>query len=404
MINPLALVGAELRRHAFGSLAMLLLLAFAFAASAAVSLFERGLRESGAAFAGDSDLVVGAPGNDLGLVMAAVYLQPDQNLPLVPGAVVDKLARDPRVAALSPIVYADHYMDFPIVGVGRDYPRLRAGLRLAAGRWPQAPFELVAGADAKLGLGQTIVSSHGSHAESGVEAEEHHEENYTVVGVLAPARSPADRCLYAWAESMWELHEHAEAGKADRAAPPSKADQHAVSAVLVKPRDFAAAYALRAEYRSDATNAVFPGEVLASLFAVFQELRDLLSWLGLAFQAVMLAAVLLSLLAGLPDRTRWIGLLRGLGAGRGYIFLSLWLPQALVFLAAGLAGAAAGGALAGALGAWVEGRSGLHVAIAWSATETLSLGLFWLAALLGALVPAWLGFRTSARSALLGQP
>lgn len=398
------MVRADLRRHLFSSLGILLLVSVAFSGTVAVSLFERGLRTAGVDVARDSDLVIGAAGSEIQLVLGSIYLQTNQVLPLTSYSLVEKLTTDKRVALLSPLVFADHYEDFPIVGIGVDYPALRPNIRLAQGRWPVKDFELAVGATSNLKLGQVIESSHGISRQDGVEEAGHHEASYTVVGRLALTQTPADRCLYTPFMSLWEIHE--EAGQnlsTPEIGTKTISDIRQVSAILVKPRDFASAYSLRAEFRSGITTAAFPGEVLASLFAVFEDIRTAFTYLSVAFQVIVLAAVILSLLASLPSRSRWIGLLRSLGAGKLYVFLTLWIPSALIFLFAGVMGSCVGWLAATGIGGMVENRTGLHLGLDWTATETSAILIFWMVGLSGSLLPAWKGFQTSVRTALLAR-
>ncbi|HEY9594352.1 MAG TPA: ABC transporter permease, partial [Spirochaetia bacterium] len=116
---------------------------------------------------------------------------------------------------------------------------------------------------------------------------------------------------------------------------------------------------------------------------------------------VVLAAVLLSLLASLPSRTKWIGLLRALGAQRAYVFLALWIQSAAVFLLAGLVGALVGWAGAASLAGIVAARTGLHLPAAVTGTEIAILAVFWLVGLVASLIPAWRGFRITIRRAFL---
>jgi putative ABC transport system permease protein len=388
------MVAADLRRHLPSSLGILLLLSLAFSATVTVSIFERGLRRAGAAGSAETDLVIGAAGSSLQLVLTSVFLQTSEVLTLIPYETVKRLRADPRVAAVSPLVFADHWGSSPIVGVGQDFPRLKPRLALARGNWPQAPFQVVAGAAAGVRPDQMLESAHGAAAQPGIEEQPHGKELYRVVGVLAPTGTPWDRGLYTPIESLWEIHGLGEG--------PARADDlRGISAILVKPRSFADAYSLRAEYGKGGMTAVFPGEVLARLFGVFKEVKTAFSTLSVLFQAIVFAAVILSLLASLPARARWIGLLRALGAGREYVFVTLWVQSAVLFLLAVAVGALAGWAGAAVLAGFVEGRIGLRIPVRWSSTEALSLGLFWAAGLAGALIPAWRAFRVSVRAAFI---
>lgn len=387
-MNPFWMVLADLRKTLVSSLGILVLLSLAFAVALSLGLIDRAARAAGAHAAEDVDLVVGAPGSRLDLVLAAVYLRTDEVLPLLPESEWRRVESDARVAVSSPLVFADHWSGFPVVGVGADFPRLRPGLRIASGRWPATPFEVIAGASTALVPDAEFEGSHGAAPTSGFASEVHHEHVYRVVGTLQATGSPWDRALITPAEGIWSLH-----GSAERR----------VSAVLVKPKNFAAAYALRADLRTGATTAAFPGEVLAGLFGLFDRVRDGLSVVFFLVQALVFAAVVLSLLASLPSRARWIGLLRALGAGSGYILATLWIQSFLLFAFATLFGAALGWAGAQALASWFGELTGLRFVVQGSGQEILSLGVFLGAGLLGALVPAIAGYSTSVRKSLLGQ-
>lgn len=388
-MNPLWMVVADLRKTLLASLGILVLLALGFSVTVTMSLFDRALRHAGASSAQEFDLVVGAPGSRLDLVLASVYLRTDEVLPLLDAAMLEELAADPRVAQASPLVFSDHWGSFPLVGIGESFPALRPGMVLASGRWPTQPFEVLAGAATTLNEGLEFHGSHGAEENEGGAEAVHDEVEYRVVGTLARTGTPWDRALLTPVESVWLLHNAIEAKQ--------------VSAILIKPRDFAAAYALRAEYREGATTAAFPGEVLAGLFGLFDNLKSALSLVSLLFQGLVFTAVLLSLLAALPSKAKWIGLLRALGAGPTYIFLTLWIQSALVFLLAGVVGAGMGWLGAQALSQYAAGLTGLSLVVTWSWEESVVLASLGLVGLLGALVPALAGYRTSVRRSLLGQ-
>lgn len=404
-MNPFWMVVADLRKSLLSSLGILVLLAMAFSATITVSLFERSLRKGSSTSAQEFDLVVGAPGSRLDLVLSSVFLKTDEMLPLLGPETVARLEADPRVAALSPLIFADSHWGYPIVGVGPEFPRIRTSLTLASGRWPSAPLEAVAGAGTNSPLDDHFEGAHGTG--EGAEAGEHHPGTYTVVGVLNESGTPWDRAYLTPPETVWQIHEaereHENPGdRALDADDPSEAIHGQVSAVLVKPKDFASAYALRAEYRTGSTTAAFPGEILANLFGIFDDVKTALTLFAMVFQGLVFAAALLSLLATLPSKARWIGLLRALGAGPVYVFFTLWIQSALLFAVAGLVGAAVGWGAAEALTRFVTARTGLVLPLVWTWSETWVVAAFWLVGLVGALVPALGGYRVSVRKILVG--
>lgn len=395
MMNPLPVVTADLRKNLAASLGVVMLLALAFSGTVAMSLLERGLRQAAVAGARDNDLVVGAAGSQTSLVLAAVFLQMDEPLPLTSPATLDALSRDPRVAAVSPLVFADNWEGRPIIGVGPAFPAIRPDLRLSAGRWPAADFEVVAGDGLPLRIGTSFHGAHGFTVQAGVAPELHPDFTYVVVGILAPQNSPWDRAAYTPYTGIWHMHRKLAAAGDNDEGPLG------VSAILVKPKGFAEAYQLKVAWSKDSTTAAFPAEVLGKLFALVGDARQAASLVTLGFQAVVFAAVLIGLLASLPEKRRRIGLLRALGAGGGYVFMALWLQTAVVFGVAAVVGLILGWTTAAGLSAWLSVRSALFLPISLETGEFAILGLFWLAGAVGALVPALAGYRISVRQALL---
>ena len=115
-MNPWPVARAALRTGWRGAVAMALLVALAVAMGVAVGVVERGLRRAAAGAADAFDLVVGAPGGGVQLVLAAVYLQPD-TVPLLDGAVMARVMGEGEAAWASPLGFGDQWRGHPVVGV-----------------------------------------------------------------------------------------------------------------------------------------------------------------------------------------------------------------------------------------------------------------------------------------------
>lgn len=413
-MNPFWMVLADLRKNLFAQVGVLLLLSFAFSVNIATVIVERGVVDSGVNAAHEYDLVIGAPGSKNDLALASVFLLDGGLLPMMSYEVYEELEHDPRVAYASPFTMADVYQGHRIIGVNEDFYRIRASLVPGEGRVFAAEYEAVVGSDVPLKIGDTFESVH-----EGAGEDEHEHQPYTVVGKSAATGTPWDKAIVTSYTSLWAIHGHHvddeeghedethEAGLVDIG---HEEDTHEhdeypdIAAVIVKPADVASAYALRSEYQDNGgrTTSVFPGEVLSYLFGLSGDLKRLIEVLGVLLQVLVSAAVILSLLATLPSKYKWMGLLRTLGAGKGYIFLTLWLQSAFVFFLAGLIGFGVG-RLAAELIASMISTSGLTVALTWQASDLVPLVIFWLAGLVGTLIPAAVGFRVSPRKAVLGQ-
>jgi putative ABC transport system permease protein len=151
------------------------------------------------------DLVVGAKGSPLQLVLAGVY-HADVPPGNVPYASLAMLRANPRVASAIPLALGDSVRGFRIVGTEPALVEHYAAT-LAAGEMFVAPMDAVIGSDVAratgLRVGATFAGSHGL-AEGGGE---HAETPYRVVGVLAPTGRVVDRLVLTPLESVWAVHE-----------------------------------------------------------------------------------------------------------------------------------------------------------------------------------------------------
>ncbi|MBV9078048.1 MAG: FtsX-like permease family protein, partial [Methylobacteriaceae bacterium] len=348
----------------------------------------------------DFDLLVGAAGSETQLVLTSVYLDLAA-LELLPGSTLALLAADPRVAGVAPIAFGDVVAGYPVIGTSLAFATRWGRLSPSEGRLFAAPDEALVGFDVRLRLGDEITPAHATAGRGwppsvAEEARHRHEGvHYDVVGRLPRLGSPYDRAILVPVETVWATHGlgtgHAEAG---RIGPPWDGPTvPGVPAIVVKPRSVADAYALRAAYRRAGQLALFPAEVLVSLYRRLGDVRDVLtiaSWLN---AALILSALtlLLATLTGL--RRRRYALLRALGAPATYVFAVVWLGAAALVASGGALGLAIGWGAAVAVSRALEDRTGLALAFrpAWSDLG-LVLGLVALGSAL-ALVPAALAYR-----------
>ena len=379
MGNPCLMIKADLKKHWVSSLAIFLLLSFALAMQFLSLNVIRSLEDSLSGASADYDLVVGAPGSKLDLTLSSLFLWSTDGLPLLDYSYVEELKADERVSLASELVFADSYEGLSIVGIGDDFPLIRASMELEEGSWPAGTFSAVAGIDVPLSTGEAFRSAHtgsGHHD---------HDMEYTVTGRLKRTGTPWDKAVLVPSRSIWAVH-GLEAG--------------GVSAVLVKPRSFPDAYSLRAEYMAGDTTAAFPGEVLASLFSLFADFGKLANAVAVFIAVLVFAAAVLSLIASLSSKMRSIALLRSLGAGRAYVFVTIWLEAAVVFFFAGFGGYFLGLVLSKALMTAAGQVFALDFVLRPELSDLAVVAVYQLVGFLAALVPAVLGYRVSPRAAL----
>src|SRR4028118_1032682 len=99
--RPWPLARAMLWRFRGANAVFVALIAVAVALGAGLTAQERALRQGSARAAEPFDLVLGAPGSEISLVLAAVYLQPT-DLPLLSGEIFAEGVADPEGALAAP--------------------------------------------------------------------------------------------------------------------------------------------------------------------------------------------------------------------------------------------------------------------------------------------------------------
>lgn len=150
------------------------------------------------------DLVLGAPGSPVQLILATVYHAdvPPGNISLQDA---ERWTKDPRVESAIPMSLGDSYRGFRIVGTSPDYID-HYGAELAAGRSWQGPMEAVLGSAVAAATGASVGSNFaGAHGmiDGG---HEHEAQPYRVVGTLAATGTVLDRLVVTSLESVWDLH------------------------------------------------------------------------------------------------------------------------------------------------------------------------------------------------------
>ncbi len=121
--------------------------------------FEKKMNQDAAGI----DLVVGAKGSPLQLILSSVYHIdfPTGNIKMEEA---QRLSRNRLVKKIIPLALGDNFQGFRIVGTNHDYLELY-GVDFAEGKPWEVPFEVVIGSEiaAKLNLkiGDEFTSSHG---------------------------------------------------------------------------------------------------------------------------------------------------------------------------------------------------------------------------------------------------
>lgn len=357
---------AYLRDRALTTLLNVVLLGLAVASLAILLLFSTQLTDRLERDAQGIDLVVGAKGSPLQLILSSIYQldTPTGNIPLDS---VTLLRRDPSIARVIPLAMGDSFRGYRIVGTEPGYLDLY-GAKLAQGRVFAKSGDAVLGATAArelgAGVGQRFVGSHGFGSGEGVTG--HDEHPFTTVGILAPTGTVVDRLILTPVESVWDVHgighEHHEGEAKEGEAHEHEHDGHEkaheheepaligaagtlepeVTALLVSYRSALAAVRVPSFVnRQTNMQAAVPAQETARLLTLFGagiEGARIFAWLLAATGGL---AIFVALLNAARAREGDLALLRVMGATRASVFGTILLEGLLTAAAGALLGLAA---------------------------------------------------------------
>ena len=368
------------------------------------------------------DLVLGARGSPVQLVLAAVY-----HADVPPGNIqqqeAERWADDPRVGAAIPLSLGDSYLGFRIVGTTKEYTRLY-GTELVEGRFWIHPMEAVVGsavADAvRIGVGSRFAGAHGL-AEGG---HSHQTRPYEIVGVLAPTGTVIDRLILTSLESVWALHNddapetqenpqpgHEVGHHDDHDQEDEHVDDHDRLDPLVHnyPDPEREITAMLIQYQSPLAAMTLPREVNAAgalqAASPAMEVSRILQLVGIgldglkAFSWVLILTAALSVFAALYGSLRArrgdLAMLRCLGATRWELLLVLLLEGLLLSIFGLALGLVAGHGAMELLGGWLESTRGVALTgWTWIPSETILLLGLLCVGVIAAAIPAVQAYHT----------
>lgn len=379
-----------LRRYLWTNIAFSLLVALSVGLGVGLIAQERGLRQATARVAEKFDLIVTAPGDEVAMLMATVYLQA-ADAPLLDGAIWQEVEGAVGEGLVAPIAYGDSWHGHPMIGTTAPFVMHLAG-DLAKGRMFHTPWQAVAGARVPIEIGDSVSPAHGH----GAAAEEgaHEGTAITISGRMAPTGSPWDDAIIVPVESVWLTHGfgngHAN-GEEDRIGPPFAPEYFpGTPAILIATSDLSAAYGLQARFSTDRTMAFFPGAVLSRLHGLMGNMREIMSVMSLGTQILVAAAVMAGLIVLSRLFSRRLALLQALGAPSRAIFALVWSYAAALLGAGAVLGLFAGLVSVRILSSVLSERTGLLILPRLSWPELHLVASYFALAMLVALVPAGL--------------
>lgn len=376
----------------------IVLLALAVAAITLLLLTAEQMEERMHIDARGIDLVVGAKGSALQIILSSVY-QLDVPTGTIAWSQAQQIARKPEVKKAIPIAVADNYHGFRVVGTSPDYvAHYQAQFRDGA-LW-RSPFEAVVGSEAavrtRLRVGSTFAAAHGT----GHQNDPVHGPLYRVAGVLSPTGTVLDHLILVDVTSVWTIH----------------GDGHESDALVAEPRleEGREINALLIQYASPLTGATLPGEVNASSHMqaaspTFETAR-LFSVMVLGMRVLQSFSIVLILAAGLSvfialysalnERRNDLAIMRALGASPLQLMILLLFEGALLAAAGAALGLLLGHVLTAMLGYALKFQQVGVTGWTWSESEGWVVAGALVVGMLAALLPAWRAHETDIAATL----
>lgn len=303
------------------------------------SATENGLRKNAAGV----DVVVGAKGSPLQLVLSTIYHGdiPTGNIDMDD---MKNIVRNPQVKKAIPLAIGDNYKGFRVVGTTPEYIDLYKG-EIADGKEFSANYEVVAGSKTGLAIGETFAAAHGFSADSD---DIHDNHLYNVVGVLKPTGTAIDKLILTPYQSVQDLHSHHEHHKESHHEDPAEEAEeaalgHQVTALLVQVKTPAARMNLpRQLNEGEHIMAASPSHVMARVMKNSGFGKDAVILLACVFLGLAMLMLLSVLASGLAQRRYDLAVLRVLGASPVLLASTVLYEGLILSVAGSIAGVACG--------------------------------------------------------------
>lgn len=368
-----------------------------------VEKIRDGVRESFNSTISGTDLIVGARGGSVNLLLYSVFRLGDPTAN-IEWDTYELISTAPNVDWAVPISLGDSHRGYRVVGTTAAYFDHYAygreqNLSFAEGQSFDGIYDVVIGAEIarqlEYEIGTELTLSHGIGE---VSFAEHTGHNFQVVGVLSPTGTPVDRSLHVSLEAIELIHVGWQSGMAPSAEelaanPPDDLTPESVTAVFVGVSSPIQILSLQRQintYRGEALTAIMPGVALSQLWQVIGVAERAFAAISILVILVGLTGILTALSSSINERRREMAVLRAAGARPSDIFGLLLLEAAVVALVAAAIGIVIANLAFVAIGAMISARYGISLPPGFGIEEVYILVLMPLA---GALMGVWPAIR-----------
>jgi putative ABC transport system permease protein len=349
-MNSLKLTLSYLKFKKLNTLLIIILLALGYASISLLINFSQSFNQKLQNDSKAIDIVVGAKGSPLQLILSTIYHAdiPNGNISYEDATKISKL-KDVKNSLF--IGLGDNYNNSRIVGTEAKFLEFY-NIKILSGSNIKNTFDAVIGSNVaknnKLKIGDEFFGAHGvsGYSANDKSGDEHKEFAYKVVGILEESGSITDNLIFTPIESVWKIHSNHQHNQHDEnVAEHNKAHDHEheieqshdVTAVLLQLKTPVAIYNLpriiNAKTNLLAANPAFEATRLFDLLSFNTKLLKAFSYIIVASAIFM---ILISLYSNLKDRAFDYAVIRAMGGSKLFIAKNTML-ECLIITVLGLA-------------------------------------------------------------------
>ncbi|GAA4197283.1 ABC transporter permease [Pedobacter jeongneungensis] len=280
----------------------------------------------------DIDLVVGAKGSPLQLILSSIY-HIDYPTGNIPARDAYQLAHNPMVKRAVPLALGDNYNGYRIVGTDSTFNHLY-GLSVEKGNFWQKDLEVTIGSTvafgSKLKIGDSFFGAHGLTGNGDI----HKQHAYVVKGILKPQGNITDNLILTNIGSVYKMHE--EKHEETHHSSPTEAKEindKQITALLIQYKSPMSVILFpRMVNQSTNMQAASPAMESARLFSLIGVGIDTLQWFAVLIMAIAALSIFISLYNAMKERKYDLAVMRCLGASKPKLFFLVMFEGILVTL------------------------------------------------------------------------
>ena len=275
----------------------------------------------------DIDLVVGAKGSPLQLILSSVY-HIDYPTGNIQAKDAYKLMQSPMVKRAVPLALGDNYNGYRIVGTDSTFSNLY-GLSILKGSFWHNDLEVTLGSTVALKSGLKIGDSFfGAHGLTG-NGDVHKQHAYQVKGILKPQGNITDNLILTNIGSVYKMHEEKHTHAVGEEA--KEINDKQITALLIQYKSPMSVILFpRMVNQSTNMQAASPAMESARLFSLIGVGIDTLQWFAIFIMGIAALSIFISLYNAMKERKYDLAIMRCLGASKSKLFFLVMFEGVLV--------------------------------------------------------------------------